>query len=113
MKVFPKQCRGSDYFEKFQFETNVTKFLKYSVKSGDCLKILYHRHLEEDEIKKWKNPKMLGIRFNWSFNNMNISKSWPRFENNFSNVQFRKLALMLEAASRKGSYQHNRKTKIL
>ena len=102
VKVFPRQCKG--YFEKFQFVTNLTKELTYQMKKGDCVKILYIRHLETEEIKAWQTPRMLGISVSWSYteNIKNISRSGPKFENDFYNVNFRKLALMLDAASRKG-----------
>ena len=76
------------------------------MKRGDCVKILYIRHLENGDIKTWQTPRMLGIRVSWSFaedtNIYNISRSGPKFENDFYNINFRKLALMLDAASRKG-----------
>ena len=73
---------------------------------GDCVKILYIRHLENEEIKTWQTPRMLGISVSWSFdedtNISNISNFGPKFENDFYNINFRKLAVMLDAALRKG-----------
>ena len=104
VKVFPRRCGG--YFEKFQYLTNLTMELKYPMKSGDCVKILYIRHLENGDIKTWQTPRMLGIRVSWSFtedtNIYNISRYRAKFENDFYNINFRKLAYMLDAASRKG-----------
>ena len=53
------------------------------------MKILYIRHLENGDIKTWQT----------------------KFENDFYNINFRKLAYMLDAASRKGRVSTKKKKK--
>ena len=90
---------------KIQSICNLTRKLQFNLTEEDrVLKIIYFRHLLDEDITGWKNPKNIGFKLSWVQLDQDGSKLVPSndFQNDFRNKQFKTFVELMKEKAKQG-----------